>query len=314
MLIVNLAFAHNVYIVKSGDTISKIVENNTAPPPALYGKNGRLAKVLSLNPSISDINRIVIGQKIILEKSIVLVENKLPSAKTQIIEDKIDLTSVVDSWKIGINYGLKYFTLDQSGILGSGNLAVLVTDALTFSSIYQVNDFSINFDYHSFGLEYEASGSSDSKNYSSFDLYGSYRSFIAGIGASNKPLFKNDSGSISLAKLSALSLRFGYQTFWTIKSNKQTQLKFRALLDYYLNGNSDNLDIEVSEVSGYLLTSSVALSREIIKNSGYQINLLWPIFFKYQSLKTNLSWGTSDGEVTSTGLELGTQLGVEVSF
>jgi hypothetical protein len=311
---VNSAFAHNVYIVKSGDTLSKIVEKNTAPPPPLYGENGRLAKVLALNPSIFDVNRITVGQEILLASSAILVENKLKPAKAQIIEDRMNSTDVVDTWSIGINYGLKYFTLNQSGVLGSTNLAVIVTDTLTISSIYQTSDFSINFDYHSFGLEYETSGNSDSDTYTSFDLYGGYRSFLAGVGTSTKPLFKNDSGSVTLSKFSALSLKLGYQAFWTIKSKKQTQLKFRTLLDYYLSGSSDNLDIEVSKLSGYLLSSSIALSREIIKNPRYQIHLMWPLFFKYQSLKTNLSWGTSDGEISSTGLELGTQLGIEVSF
>lgn len=163
-------------------------------------------------------------------------------------------------------------------------------------------------------LKYEGSGRSASKNYSSFDLYGSYKQFLAGLATSSKPLFKNNSGNISLSNLSVISLKLGYLSFWTIRSNKQTQLVFKGLLDYYLSGSSDNLDIKVSKVSGYLLSSSVALTREIIKNSKYQINLMWPLFFKYQSLKTNLNWAASDGEVSSTGLELGTQLGIEVRF
>lgn len=143
ILTVNLAFARNVYIVKSGDTLSRIVEKNTSPPPPLYGENGRLANVLALNPSISNVNHITVGQKIILTRSALLIESKFRPAKTQIIEHRMNSINTVDRWKIGINYGLKYFTLDQSGILGSANLAVIITDALTVNSSYRFNDFSI---------------------------------------------------------------------------------------------------------------------------------------------------------------------------
>jgi hypothetical protein len=303
-----------VYIVKNGDILSTTVLKNTAPPRPLYGINGRLAKVLSLNPSISDMNDITVGQEIILVPFALLTENKLKPVKDKIIEEKVAAANVQDSWSIGLSYGLKYFTLNQSGVLGSPNLAVTVIDALTFSSSYQVNHYSINFDYHSYGLKYETSDIADSKKFSSFDLYGSYNNLLAGIGITSSPLFKNDSGSVSLSSLSLLSLKFGYLSLWTIKSKKSTHLKFRTIFDYYFNRGSDNLDIEISKVSGYSLASSVALSRELMKSSNYQLNFVWPIFFKYQSLKTNLSWGASDGEENSTLLELGTQLGVEVNF
>jgi len=314
MLIINSAFAHTVYIVKNGDTLSKIVKDNTAAPPSLYGKNGRLAKVLSLNPSIYNANYITVGQEIILATPIVSIETRLKPAKAKTIEEKVSSINIQDSWGLSLNYGLKYFTLDQSGVLGSVNFAVTVIDALSFSSTYQVDDFSINFDFNSYGLKYEVSGSSDSQKYSSFDLYGSYGNFLAGIGVSNMPIFKNESGNVTLSKLSLLGLKLGYLSLWTIKSKKLTQLKFRTIFDYYFNGSSDNLDIDVSQTSGYSLASSISLSKEIIKNSRYQLNLLWPIFLKYQNIETDLSWGTSDGEITSKGIELVTQLGVEISF
>jgi len=122
MLIVNPVFARNVYIVKNGDILSTIVLKNTAPPRPLYGINGRLAKVLSLNPSISDMNYITVGQEIILVPFALLTENKLKPVKDKIIEEKVAAANVQDSWSIGLSYGLKYFTLNQSGVLGSPNL------------------------------------------------------------------------------------------------------------------------------------------------------------------------------------------------
>lgn len=55
----------NSYIVvKEGDTLSELVQKHSSSPPFLYGKNGRIEKVLGMNPSIIDADFIEVDQLI----------------------------------------------------------------------------------------------------------------------------------------------------------------------------------------------------------------------------------------------------------
>ena len=102
------AGAQNFYIVKKGDILSQIVEKYTSPPPPLYGKNGRLEKIIALNPQINNSNLIIVGDKIILKVvSNTPLKSQLPIAFNTTTEANINSKkiSVSDSWNIGTSYG-----------------------------------------------------------------------------------------------------------------------------------------------------------------------------------------------------------------
>jgi hypothetical protein len=72
----NISANDSFYIVKRGDTLTSILYEKKLKP--IYGKNGTLAKTLSLNPKLDSSigNKIFPTMKIILANDVLAISNK----------------------------------------------------------------------------------------------------------------------------------------------------------------------------------------------------------------------------------------------
>lgn len=328
MVIPNGYAQDNIYTIKAGDTLSQIVEQNTSPPPPLYGSNGRIKQILAINPQILNPNLIFVGDKIFLTKkkpNIPLSPKVLEVAAAQQKENpqkvklpkKIlvqELQELEDSWTLSADYGAKFFSYKQSGILGNAQIGTNLFNIYNLSTKYKIGDYFAHFKFNTFEVQYVASGNSNAKRINSFELTGGYKHLYGGIAMAETPLFKNAAGVVLLSKLSKINLMMGYFTSWKLPVRKKTQLSWDSSLSYALSGRSNNVDIKVSSMNSYSVSSSLKLSRELLNNKNYCVNLIWPIYGAYSNLKSNLGWGTSTGSVKSSSWEMGTQLGVEIKL
>ena len=91
----NLSFGNDIYHkVRFGDLISDIVEKEF-PDEFIYGKEGRLKKVISLNPKIKNLNHIYPGQVIKLsDDNKIYLKEVSPSTE---VETKTDCITQVSS-------------------------------------------------------------------------------------------------------------------------------------------------------------------------------------------------------------------------
>jgi hypothetical protein len=213
-----------------------------------------------------------------------------------------------------MDYGVKYLSYDQSGVLGNAQVGTNLFNILNLSTRYKIGKYNAHFKFDTYELKYEASAISCSKKMNSFELVAGYKHFYSGISISDNPIFKNDSGTVLLSKISTLNLVIGYFTSWELPVKKKTDLAWESSFNYSLSASSDNVDIEISNVDSYSIDTSLRLSRELLSKKNYSINLVWPVYGTYTSLKSNLNWGASGGETKSSSWVVGTQLGAEVKF
>ncbi len=312
-------FSQSVYTVKLGDILSKIVETHTSPTPALYGKNGRIHRVVLLNPNIKNPHEIYAGDQIILQKKITTPsKRKKPEVSAQKPnlnkKNNAEGSQFQDWWSIGALYGLKYFDYQQNGVLGNADLTLTMAGTISTHTQYRRGDYKFRFTYQTYHFEYTTPSSTGNKRLNSFDLLGSYKEIKIGASFYDTPILKNDNGNILLSKISLLTFKLGYEKKWFLPLKKLTAVSLGSTFSYLITGKSNNLNIKITEATGTKMALKFNLSRSILARPHYKIFLNWPIDLTYQSLSTKISWGTTRGNIKSNPLSISSTLGAEVHF
>ncbi len=298
------------YIVKKGDTLSEIVSRFTSAPPALYGSSGRIAKILKLNPKITDPNLIYVGQVILLRpKKIALKKSKPYRLNISVAEKKLP-----SSWVLGANYGALFYRDEQSGIIGDATVSATALNSLGVYSRFNIGKYHFKFAFSNYKLEYRSSTTLSSLNLTALKLLAGVKNYRAGIMMSSTPLFKNSAGIIEEAKESSIDLLLGYSVWWQLPTKKESNLEISGELAIPISSSSDNSTLEIDSLSGWQLCLQALLNRKIKQFADYSIYLTMPIAISYRSYKSQIIWSTSQGEVTSKYLTLSGGLGVEIKF
>lgn len=321
------AFALDTYIVKHNDTLSQIVKQNY-PNDHLYGANGKLSEVLKNNPHIKNAHRIYPNQKIHLESqkdsrsNLVLADADI---KDEIInENRNDFVKVpkrkfssalgIDEWNISVLYGAKYLSISQSESLGKAEVGALFINNIKVNSEFLFENWSLGFQAETYKFKYESLTRGDSKQMSSFNLYGSYQWLMTGINIEEMPLFRNNGGNIEMTKNSLVYLSLGAKKDIELSTRKPTTIKLKGWVSYPISNSSDKAGVDLSSVSGFSVNGQAELNREIFAKSEYALHTIWQAGVGYRSLEQNVGWGVSKGEVKSQILDLSTAFGVLFKF
>lgn len=318
-------FALDTYIVKYNDTLSQIVKQYY-PNDHLYGVNGKLNEVLKKNPHIKNVNRIYPKQEIHLapqqESSSNLVE---VDVRDKIIsEDQNDSIKApkrkfssalgIDQWNISMLFGAKYLSLSQSESLGKADVGALFINDIKVNSEFIFEDWSLGFQVETYKFKYESLTRGDSKQMSSFNLYGSYKWLMTGINVEEMPLFRNNGGSVEMTKNSLLYFSVGAKKDIELPTRKPTAIKLKGWVSYPISSSSDKAGVELSSVSGFSVNGQAELSREIFAKPEYALYAVWQTGVGYRSLEQKVEWDVSKGKVKSETLDLSTNIGVLFKF
>lgn len=348
--IANLGFAQDIYVIKKGDTLSHLIKKKF-PHDSLYGRQGKLAEVLSQNLQIKNPNIIFPNQKIQFHPSIV-TETSSPIAKTEniIIPDTSSVpenfaTDVVErkpeiildeksepaqqpkekdrhvsenlglaEWNISALYGAKYLSVSQTGALGKGEVGVLFLNDLKLNSEFLFDDWSFGFQFDSYKFKYETLTSGDSKQMYALNLFGSYKWFLGGLKIEQNPLFRNNSGNIEMTKMTLMYLSLGAKKDIELPTRKPTVLKLKGWVNFPFSSSSDNADIKLDSIKGFGVNGQVELNRQIFAKEDYSLHATWMTQVGFQKVTQDVEWDVSKGEAKSDILGASTTLGLLFKF
>lgn len=315
--------AQDFYIVKSGDVLSRIVQNKY-PSERIYGTNGKLAEVKKLNPRILNLNIIYPNQKIYFTPAtvaqstqpIVEEESQMKIAPKVKVEKKRDVSESkqLEEWNISALYGAKYLSLSQSGALGKAEVGVLFLNNLKLNSEFNFDDWSLGFQFNSYKFKYQTLTAGDSQQMYAVNLYGSYGWLLGGFNIEQNPLFRNNNGSIEMTKMTLMSLSVGAKKDIELPTRKPTVLKLKGWLSYPLSASSDNAEIKLNSIKGYGLHGELELNRQIIARNEYSLHATWISQVGTQRVNQKVEWDTSVGQAKSNIVNASTSLGILFKF
>jgi hypothetical protein len=323
------------YTVKNGDTFSEIVDKYTAPPPSLYGKNGRIARILALNPNIKDPNFIMIGETITLEKisknrglenrfdrpskisKLVLDETKIKEG--QLKGERGQVHPVLDKddtgiFDFGIGYGGKFYSHGQSGALGSANVGALFLNNLSFFTSYEKRNFKLETEANTYKFKYDVNGSSSEKQLYSYSLRSFYQNFFLGITFEQQPLFKNGGNGVEMVAETSILPSLGYKWDIELSSKIETRLLLQTSVGYFLDSSASDPDIKISNHKGFSAEIKTRLTRRLNKSKRFPIYYFWSNDLGYRDYERSVEWGTSSGSVKSEHLHFNSTVGLKIEF
>lgn len=311
-------FAQEIYVIKGGDTLSQVVKRKF-PNHSLYGRQGKLAEVLTQNPRIKNPHLIFPGIKIIfpaaiLKETVPARNEAIHSTESPKNDPQVRFLKESEEWNISLLYGTKHFSLNQSGALGKAEIGVMFFNDLKLNSEFVFADWSLGFLIDSYKFTFESQTSGDSIQLYSLDLFGSYKWVVGGLGIEQNPLFRNNNGLIEMTKQSLTYLSLGAQKNLELPTRKPTMLKFKTSLRYPLAISSENSQIELDSVSGFGVRGQVVLNRQIFEKETYSLQMTWLTDIGYQNISQNVQWDTSSGEAKSDITDASTSLGLLFQF
>lgn len=322
-LLTGRGLAQDFYVVKSGDVLSRIVQNKY-PSDRIYGAKGKLAEVKKLNPRILNLNIIYPNQKIYFtpatvaqsKQTITEEESLVAQAPEVTVEKKRDVSELnqVEEWNISALYGAKYLSLSQSGALGKAEVGVLFLNNLKLNSEFKFEDWSFGFQFDSYKFKYKTLTAGDSQQMYAVNLYGSYGWLLGGLNIEQNPLFRNNNGNIEMTKMTLMSLSVGAKKDIELPTRKPTMLKLKGWLSYPLSASSDNADIKLNSITGYAIHGEVELNRQIIVKDDYSLHATWIGQVGTQRINQEVNWDTSEGESKSNIVNASTSLGILFKF
>lgn len=322
-LLTGPGLAQDFYVVKSGDVLSRIIQNKY-PSERIYGAKGKLAEVKKLNPRILNLNIIYPNQKIYFtpatvaqsEQTIPEEESLVAQAPEVTVEKKRDVSELnqVEEWNISALYGAKYLSLSQSGALGKAEVGVLFLNNLKLNSEFKFDDWSFGFQFDSYKFKYKTLTAGDSQQMYAVNLYGSYGWLLGGLNIEQNPLFRNNNGNIEMTKMTLMSLSVGAKKDIELPTRKPTMLKLKGWLSYPLSASSDNADIKLNSITGYGIHGEVELNRQIFVKDDYSLHATWIGQAGTQRINQRVKWDTSEGESKSNIVNASTSLGILFKF
>lgn len=311
------------YIVKNGDTFSEIVGRYTSPPPPLYGKNGRIARILSFNPSIKNPNHIKIGETIILGK---VSKNggyeahfELPIKTKKQAKKRLKKVQVLDKdgtgiFDFGLGAGARYYSHTQSGALGSANIGTLFLNNLSLFTSYTRREFGVKMNIDSYKYKYSANSSESEKQLYSYSLQVSYNRFLLGLGVEQQPLFKNSNGTIEMVAESAVLPFLGYKWHIELSEKIKTYLDIQASASYLVDSSASDSSVKISSHSGYGADVKTKLVRKLGSSKRYPLYYFWSNDISYRNYERNVEWSTSSGKANTEQINLNSTIGLKIEF
>ena len=322
-LLTGPGLAQEFYVVKSGDVLSRIVQNKY-PSERIYGAKGKLAEVKKLNPRILNLNIIYPNQRIYFtpatvaqsKQTIPEEESLVAQAPEEKAENKRDVSELnqVEEWNISALYGAKYLSLSQSGALVKTEVGDIYLNNLKLNSELHFEDWSFGVQFDSYKFKYKTLTAGDSQQMYAVNFYGSYRWLLGGLNIEQNPLFRNNNGNIEMTKMTLMSLSLGVKKDIELPTRKPTVLKLKGWLSYPLSASCDNADIKLNSITGYGIHGEVEMNRQIVVKDDYSLHATWIGQAGAQRINQSVKWDTSEGQSQSTLVNVSTSLGILYKF
>ena len=329
LLVSQTAYAAQFHQVKKGESLSRLIER-TFPDQRIYGKRGKLAEIIALNPQLSNPDKIYPGDIIYLTKEDeVLVENVSEPERT-IIEDEgviapVDLENTEETyshtenriqnpWKVSLYWGVRDLSITQEEDLGKGDVKVVYFNNLSLHTEYLFPKASLGFQYNTLNMRYRAFGQTNEERIHSLFLYGSYRWMLAGLQFDQLPLFKNTRSEVEMMKMTPMFLNIGARKEFDLPWGQPTQLALKGWFGYPTSITTEKSDAKLSDLKGMSFTAQAELTHQLLVKPQYSLHATWLNGLSYKQLEQNGKWEELEGKVNTKVLDFSTNIGLLFKF
>ncbi len=295
------------YIIKEGETLSQIAQKKF-PQERIYGSNGSLKKILTLNSEIENPNIIYPGQILKLE-ALQASSQEVIVAKNHDQEVLIAETSDIIT-QISAGFGGYYYNLKQTGVLGTVDLSLFLINAIELRQKSQIENLTFQTKFRSATIEIESTGqAAQSRRLSSLDLDFLYKNFLTGLRVQQQPLIRRTGTNVDFEVQTPFSVKIGH--LFTVQKSSKSSVYFETTFLYLIKNSSGKSDIIFEKKNGFGMNAEFMFERRL-KNSDWILS--WPVIFNYQNNKTKLTWDNDKGLVKTQELSLYTFLSLNYLF
>lgn len=317
------------YTLRPGDNIIKaLIERGYED---LHGRGGAIDQTLWKNGiSKKNIKKLPIGLEIKLpynpqvETKRLRRKTKYPSkstlaksknkhkrrpATTSLLKNKKQIL-FEDHFYLDIGYGARFFSIEQNGNLGDASVGEINPHYFNFSTGFTKGSFSYYGEYGVSQFKIRSNSKTMEEQVSFFIFGVGFHNFFLGAGIGQAPIFRNNSGSVELAKLNISEVNLGYKSVKKLRTKKETKIRWGLSFGAPVAGSTNNNNINVSDVSGYSSKLDVSFEREISKNIKNHTFYFIKQNLEYKSWSFDTDWDTSQGNVDYTGVNSSFQIGI----
>ncbi len=274
------------YSIRAGDILSRLVEQTSSPPPPLYGKNGRLQKVLNHN-NISNPNLIYPAQVILLPtKKPLLKQNKIP-----VTSHYHKKTPNLFKFNFTSQLGIRFLMLSQTGALGNSDIHKLLLPIklkmITYNDNYQIATSIETFKSPSSTNYITRKTQAWSFTFNLSPTKGRWKDFTLGIWDRGELLYKYANNTAFLSTLNLLYLT----TSW--KKNLYGHITGKLRIGFPILGHSFDELISTKSSSGYLLSYLITTPLKLFSIKKLQAT----IDLGMQQISTTPTWQLVTGKI-----------------
>lgn len=300
--------------VQNGETLSQIAYREF-PNERVYGADGSLARLIQLNPEITDPNAIYPNQVI---KLAIQIPSLIDHSPTEPYEKKPEALPAKrtsnghhhDETRVSTGIGGQYYSLTQTGVLGPVDLSLFILNAFELRQKSQINQFIFQTKIRSSEIEIESTNSSvQSRRLSTLDLDLIYKNFSVGLKVHQQPLIRRTGATVDYETQMPFSLELGH--YYVLQRSNFSSVTIETQFSYLIKNSSGKSDIIFDKTSGLGVTAELLYERKF-KNSNWGFAL--PVVFSYYSNKADLTWGSDTGAVQTKELSLSSFLSINYGF
>lgn len=320
------------YQIEKKDTLSEIIQR-TYPDKRIYGKKGALKKVLKLNPTIMNPNKITIGQTINLGVDGLQVNKAAPEA---LVTDKdlekdlekdlslsddtkmdsapaLDLPAVQRTF-VGVGFGPRFFSYEQTGFLGSAKANTVFLKNLEFFVGHSYNDFTFKLEAGSYQMDYTAGAVGVNKQLLKLVPKFYYKNFYLSGIYEERPLFLQLNNGTGMLKDKSFSSAIGYRWKKELGFEVKTSFELEGEFNYLLSNSSDH-GLKNNNIKGHGFKVETNLVRDLeIKSLPFPLAYYWKNNMNYTKAEKNVTRGQDQGQVDLKYISLFSSIGLVSEF
>ena len=321
------------YEVQSGDNLSNILWKLDSVE-RLYGKKGRLLKVLKLNSDIKNPDRIYVGQIIVLEYG----ENGKKFSTPEITQDvtppvvqtldqeektneKISTVIeetpqvVTESFYLGFSIGPRSFYQKQTAASNIVKDESISWKNMNLFAGYKRNDWEFLLQANTYQSHYASELGSANKQLFSLNPKIYYGNIFFSTLFEQRPFYLIANNSVTMEKVALVLPGIGYRYVKKFNTEIETKMELEGELNYLLATKAGDSSLKTSSESGFGARLGGNLIRKFdLKQTDKSIYYFWANDLRLRKLKQNLEWNQVKEETKSTFAEFSSQLGIRVEF
>jgi hypothetical protein len=228
-------------------------------------------------------------------------------------EEKSFWVDLDPEYTLGIFSGLNYLSFIQDKTLGSFTLTTLNTGNFGVNFRVKIEDFDARIDYETVDVNYTLAGEKLTGTVKNFNLNAFKGLWGGGIRYSEYPLLKVAATSANLANQSTIWVNINRRFTNERKKLRDTPSGYNTLVGfgYPVRAGSSNSSIKFSGLWGYSFYFQGEMYKKYLNNFlsfGPGINAV------YQYEAFDIDWGSAQGEVEKTLLNISLFLSLKINL